>query len=189
MDRAKEIQAASLPRAGDALNERRTRPASAGVLDHVTHQLLAEPPLPLYNMWRGSVGFALPSSGHLFWKERRLPSHPSFKYQPVAWGAPCCDVTRGTARRERLARGPRSSHSPRTHPHPSRRFRNWAMPRSLRRCSCQLRRPVGNHPDAGAYPVFNGSKEKEPSAVPAGSVLFDAEGRWCEACCEQPLRR
>ncbi|HET9384915.1 MAG TPA: ATP-binding protein [Gemmatimonadales bacterium] len=39
----------------DALNERRTRLASADVVTQVTDQLLAEPPLPLDDMWRGST--------------------------------------------------------------------------------------------------------------------------------------
>ena len=39
----------------DALNERRTRKASADVVSQVTDQLLAEPPLPLDDMWSGST--------------------------------------------------------------------------------------------------------------------------------------
>ena len=39
----------------DALNERRTRLASTDVVTHVTDQLLAEPPLPLDDMWSGST--------------------------------------------------------------------------------------------------------------------------------------
>ena len=39
----------------DALNERHTRRASTSVLTRLTDQLLAEPPLPLDDMWRGST--------------------------------------------------------------------------------------------------------------------------------------
>lgn len=39
----------------DALNERHTRCASISVLTRLTDQLLAEPPLPLDDMWRGST--------------------------------------------------------------------------------------------------------------------------------------
>ena len=39
----------------DTLNERRTRQASPDVVRHVTGQLLAEPPLPLDDLWSGST--------------------------------------------------------------------------------------------------------------------------------------
>ena len=39
----------------DTLNERRTRQASPDVVRHVTDQLLAEPPLPLDDLWSGST--------------------------------------------------------------------------------------------------------------------------------------